>query len=66
MHGMMILVEASYRALDSVLSRNPPLCLFLIAGGLFLGSSLLSRRRSLSLDAHKGSLSKESIGDGTA
>jgi hypothetical protein len=66
MHSVIMLLEALYRTLDSVLSRNPPLCLFLISGGLFLGSSLLNRPSRLSLGGPNGSFSKESIGDGTA
>lgn len=66
MHRMMMLLEASYRALDSVLSHSPKLSLFVIAGGLLLGSLLLDRRHRLSLNSPKTSISSQSVGDGTA
>lgn len=65
MHSMMMLLETSYRILDGVLSRSPRLSLFAISGGLLLGSLLLDRNR-ISLNSPKPSISKQSIGDGTA
>jgi hypothetical protein len=66
MHSMMTLLETSYRMLDSILDRNPRLSLFVISGGLFLGSVLLDRHARLSLNPPKASISNQSVGDGTA
>ncbi len=66
MHSVMLLLETSYRILDSVLSRNPRLSLFVISGGLFLASLLLDRHNRLSLNPPKASISNQSVGDGTA
>lgn len=66
MHSMTMLLETSYRILDGLLSRNPKLSLFVISGGLLLGTMLLDRRHRLSLNAPKASISNQSVGDGTA
>lgn len=64
MYSMTLLFESSFHLLDGILSRSPVLCLFLLSGGLILGSMILDRRSRVRVA--EPSISNQSVGDGTA
>jgi len=66
MYSMTLLFESSFRALDGLLGRSPALCLFLLSGGLILGSMILDRRNRVAVAAPKTPISNHSVEDGRA
>jgi len=66
MYSMTLLFEGSFRALDNILSHNPALCLFLLSGGLILGSMILDRKGRVNVAAPKAPISNHSVEDGRA
>lgn len=66
MYSMTLLFESSFHLLDGILSRSPVLCLFLLSGGLILGSMILDRRSRVRVATPKPSITNQSVGDGTA
>ncbi|SDF30017.1 hypothetical protein SAMN05444167_1994 [Terriglobus roseus] len=66
MYSMTLLFETSFRLLDGLLSRSPVLCLFLLSGGLILGSMILDRKNRVGVSTPKTPISNHSVGDGRA
>ncbi|MEZ2345760.1 hypothetical protein [Terriglobus sp. RCC_193] len=66
MYSMTLLFENLFHLLDGILNRSPALCLFLLSGGLILGSMILDRLNRVRVAIPKPSISNQSVGDGTA
>lgn len=66
MYSMTLLFESSFRVLDALLSRSPALCLFLLSGGLILGSIILDRKDRVTVASPKAPIPNRSVEDGRA
>ena len=66
MYSMTLFLESSFHVLDDLLSRSPALCLFLLSGGLILGSMILDRKDRVAVSAPKAPISNHSVEDGRA